>query len=762
MAATDPPAEVQTSTVDTQKQPNRRQLMRSQRRSADWSIVVCVDEQNEALTTALQELIAARPFDRELKLKSCDSLSTAQLGAENLILVGNRLPEGAESLPLILANEQLSFRDATYDFEPIMDGQAQGPWLKLSYYLNPWSGLEIPRLIHFWYAPDAASVAHCLRSEFRGNWDNVFWTSWAYELLTPHERQLGNYQDTSWVFDEQGSFVLKRTGSPFATDEFWSFELQDEAFDPLVAQRVRDQLHARALSLKLAPPERPIPVYLYPTVESIGLHTGRMDTAYVETENPALHLVANDWTYGENAAEATYLLLRDSLLERLGSENLAWGVARYFSPEARTLSPYLVPLEEFGVNRNYLTLLADAEPADGRSRLFLAIEQLANMFPYLERIGKDHFTEGNSFNWDLVGIAKTYREDAEDHLANLRQAVLSISSHRPSSASFTKTHHSPVALTEKGMTFAHEGYRIYNGYGGSTVSPALDALAEIEVNSIALVPYSFMRGPQSLAPIPVVTSAGAENDHATLASAKDAHHRGWSVLLKPQIWISGYWPGDIDQDSEEGWEQFFYNYEQWILHYAILADRHGLATFCMGTEMRHTTLKQPERWRALIAKVRQLYRGRLTYAANWGEEMEQMTFWPEFDVIGLNAYYPLTEEERPSVEQLQAGVEQWLSRVDSIAKVANRELWLTEVGFRSVEQAWRNPHAEAGEREADPEAQAQAFEALTAALAEQECIGGIYVWKWPCRLGYMRGARDRGFTPYGKPAAEWLKALYTN
>ena len=246
-----------------------------------------------------------------------------------------------------------------------------------------------------------------------------------------------------------------------------------------------------------------------------------------------------------------------------------------------------------------------------------------------------------------------------------------------------------------------------------------------------------------------------------MASAKEAHSRGWSVLLKPQIWISGHWPGDIDQDNEEDWEQFFYNYEQWILHYAILADRHNIATFCMGTEMRHTTLKQPERWRELIAKVRRLYRGRLTYAANWGEEMEQMTFWSDFDVIGLNAYYPLSSSETPSMDQLKSGVQGWLSRVDSIAQAADRELWLTEVGFRSVEQAWQNPHAEAGERSPDRDAQAAAFQALTSVLEEEQCVGGMYVWKWPCQLGYMRGENDRGFTPYGKPAAEKLRSYYT-
>jgi len=46
-------------------------------------------------------------------------------------------------------------------------------------------------------------------------------------------------------------------------------------------------------------------------------------------------------------------------------------------------------------------------------------------------------------------------------------------------------------------------------------------------------------------------------------------------------------------------------------------------------------------WRALIAEVRTVYAGPLSYAANF-DEVGQVGFWDALDAIGVNAYYPLS------------------------------------------------------------------------------------------------------------------------
>lgn len=47
-------------------------------------------------------------------------------------------------------------------------------------------------------------------------------------------------------------------------------------------------------------------------------------------------------------------------------------------------------------------------------------------------------------------------------------------------------------------------------------------------------------------------------------------------------------------------------------------------------------------WRRLIARVREIFPGRLTYAANF-DQYPMVGFWDALDLIGLNAYFPLRD-----------------------------------------------------------------------------------------------------------------------
>ena len=106
----------------------------------------------------------------------------------------------------------------------------------------------------------------------------------------------------------------------------------------------------------------------------------------------------------------------------------------------------------------------------------------------------------------------------------------------------------------RGMTFAHEGYRGHNGYGGDLVGPSMDSLKVMGVNAVAIVPYTFMRGEGVVDTFPIPDHYGAENDSAVLHSIRNAEARGLYVMLKPQIWVRGSWPGDIDFATEAEWD----------------------------------------------------------------------------------------------------------------------------------------------------------------------------------------------------------------
>ena len=323
----------------------------------------------------------------------------------------------------------------------------------------------------------------------------------------------------------------------------------------------------------------------------------------------------------------------------------------------------------------------------------------------------------------------------------------------------------------RGITFAHEGYDGVHGYGGQATLASLDSLRTLGVDALAIVPYTFMRSPHTPAALPIPTRLGTESDSAITAAIRLTHDRGWRVLLKPQIWMHESWPGDIEFERDSDWQAFFDHYHRWMMHYARLAARERVEALCIGTELTHVTLQHPEFWRKLIKDVRQVYSGTLTYAANWGEEFENITFWSELDAVGLDAYYPLSPKPAPTDAELLAGARSWMATADHISMRVGKPLWLTEVGYRSVSASWQNPHAEPNGRAADAEAQARCFRALAAAAQQSPRLTGIFVWKWPSYLGHgtaadqlnaqdWRHATGTGFSPADTGTVHALQQLY--
>ncbi len=93
-------------------------------------------------------------------------------------------------------------------------------------------------------------------------------------------------------------------------------------------------------------------------------------------------------------------------------------------------------------------------------------------------------------------------------------------------------------------------------------------------------------------------------------------------------------------------------------------------------------------WRALIAKVRSRYSGRLTYAANF-DQYQRVGFWDALDVVGINAYFPLRSdiEMAPGRELEETFTESWRRILTDLVEfrrrrgIADRPVLFTELGY---------------------------------------------------------------------------------
>lgn len=136
--------------------------------------------------------------------------------------------------------------------------------------------------------------------------------------------------------------------------------------------------------------------------------------------------------------------------------------------------------------------------------------------------------------------------------------------------------------------------------------------------------------------------------------------------------------------SEEGWDQWFEEYERFILHYARIAKEEGVDLFCIGTELTTAARQRQADWRRIVKVIRSVYDGPLVYAANWLEEYEHVAFWDALDYVGINAFFPLSPTLKPSPAELRRNARALADSIETIAHRTRKPVIFTEVGFKSV------------------------------------------------------------------------------
>lgn len=332
---------------------------------------------------------------------------------------------------------------------------------------------------------------------------------------------------------------------------------------------------------------------------------------------------------------------------------------------------------------------------------------------------------------------------------------------RPVSVS-QETLAAPFSLSEK--------QRGVSWVGGPqvVVQDDLTALVENHVNWIVQTPFGWQQDYDS-PHVALSTEANwwGETDTGLVTTAQLAENAGIHTLLKPHIWLTrpseGKWRGEIEMSSEEDWRAWFESYRRFILHYATLAETHHMPILCIGTELQVTAVKKEQDWRELIAEIRRVYSGKLTYAGNWHNGFETIPFWDALDFIGIQAYFPLTDQRNPTVETLQAGWQPHIAAIERVQKKYQKPVIFTEMGYRSVDEAaiapweWPAPGAETRPTEFSTPSglatQANCYEAFFQAVWPKDWLAGVYVWKWFPKLSAESGERvGQGFTPQHKPA----------
>ena len=288
--------------------------------------------------------------------------------------------------------------------------------------------------------------------------------------------------------------------------------------------------------------------------------------------------------------------------------------------------------------------------------------------------------------------------------------------------------------------------------------PVLD----VNANYAALMPFGFVRNLSK--PEVWFNNKGqwfGEREKGILQYAKELQSSGVKVMVKPQIWIwGGQFTGYIEMDTEENWKTLESTYENFILTYAKAAQEAKAEIFCIGTELEKFIMNRPDYWNSLIKKIRNVYKGKLTYAANW-DEFKRVPFWNQLDYIGVDAYFPLSEEKTPTVAQYEEGWKPHKTQIKSIQSKFKKPILFTEYGYRSVDYAGKEPwDSKRIQGAVNLQAQSNGLQAIYNQFWKEDWFAGGFIWKWFHRHDRVGGEKNNRFTPQNKPAEEIVKNSY--
>jgi hypothetical protein len=246
-----------------------------------------------------------------------------------------------------------------------------------------------------------------------------------------------------------------------------------------------------------------------------------------------------------------------------------------------------------------------------------------------------------------------------------------------------------------------------------------------------------------------------------------AHSLGIRVVLVPFINLS-YDPEHTwiqigsAFNSETQWQAWFASYRDQINHYAFFAQEAGADMFYVGSELPGTTGRE-EDWRRVVKEVRERFKGPISYdSVYWGiptPEYKRIKWWDAVDYICTDFWYPLTNKNDPTVEELKQG---WINTgflvsFEDLARQFEKPAILSEIGYDRLDGTARNytvTHKSGGPE--DVQEQADCYQAAMEVVWGKPWLKGIFWWQWNAVSIPTPLLED----PHGKPAEDVLRKFY--
>ncbi|WP_394748823.1 glycoside hydrolase family 113 [Spongiimicrobium salis] len=310
----------------------------------------------------------------------------------------------------------------------------------------------------------------------------------------------------------------------------------------------------------------------------------------------------------------------------------------------------------------------------------------------------------------------------------------------------------------------HRGMSVF-GLSRNTTK-TMDNLIKNNIEWVAVTPFMYQKDATTRAMgVPEEIGMWTARDSIFIQSIAKIHGKGGHVQLKPHLWMRDGWRSNIQLPNSAAWDTWFESYRKNMIHYAKMAALAKVELLCIGTELKTSLQQQPQKWLDLITEIRAIYPGKLTYAANWDAMADFPEFWSALDYIGVQAYFPLTKNSNPDLEEIKQGWTKHIRTLEQFHEKYQRPILFTEVGYKSEASATIKPwewgsvlsifYLKKSDR-----TQQLAYEALFQRVWDKDWFAGMYIWQWDSCTSKENAYKNLDFTPRYKPAentiAKWF------
>ncbi len=301
------------------------------------------------------------------------------------------------------------------------------------------------------------------------------------------------------------------------------------------------------------------------------------------------------------------------------------------------------------------------------------------------------------------------------------------------------------------------------GYGTAASAALLDHVRGMGANWVSITPFGRLWDLRSTEIAMDFEAPYEENRAAVRAMIRQAKARGLKVLLIPHLWIeTGGWRGEIDPGTPEGWAAYQTSYREFVMAWARDAAEAGADALSLGVECKSWSGRFGGYWTRLIADVRAVFPGLLTYSANW-DEAEDVLFWDQLDLVGINAFYPLADHAAASDEEYARGAEAVAASVRELTELLDMPVLFVEIGYTTRTDAavepWLWPDNMA-DVTIDEREQARALDAMFRAFLDEDWFVGFFLWRYYAYLDDVSQEAIWGFSPHAKMAEGVLREAF--